>query len=544
MYRVIVADDERHVVDWVTDLLTVNFPDLELQRANNGIEALELAEQCKVDMAVLDIKMPVVNGIETARKILERYPNCKILLLTGYDEFDLIYQVNNEKNIRYALKTETDGEIINKIKSILDEIEQELHTRQTVDMANRKSRLIQHFEWRSMLSDILFESESSQTMEEKIKFYRDDLPLNPDRPLNLAVIQFPGGVSSRQTITNLLLLQLYQTLEENMGALFRFAVLDLERDSVLLLAQSVRETEVDKSVAMLRSELDRSMGELLTDSNRRINFFVSGKTSSWQETVTQYNIILQYARSYVVKSMTTQVFGTVIQPDFDSANRHSLETTQYNASQLIQKLSFALSQGRPDEFHQLLGEMVEIRQQLAKMSISRQAELCAQLSLVALNYINQHGLRPALEQNISLSPLYRSMQVPNWGTLLDYVKYLSDEIFTLSSKKAENDSAHTVEAMCEYIDAHLADDLGVTKLADVFNYNQSYISRLFKQVKGENLSQYIKSARLNKAKSLLKSTDLPVGDIAAQVGFDTAQYFSMVFRRETGTTPKSFRSST
>ena len=58
MYRGIVADDERHVVDWVEDLLSLHFPDLEIRRANNGREVLEKVSLWKIDLAVLDIKMP------------------------------------------------------------------------------------------------------------------------------------------------------------------------------------------------------------------------------------------------------------------------------------------------------------------------------------------------------------------------------------------------------------------------------------------------------------------------------------------------------
>ncbi len=103
--------------------------------------------------------------------------------------------------------------------------------------------------------------------------------------------------------------------------------------------------------------------------------------------------------------------------------------------------------------------------------------------------------------------------------------------------------AGTVQTMCDYIRNHLADDLSVTRLAELFNYNQSYISRLFKQIRGETLSQYIKNARLKQAETLLKSTDLPVQEISARVGFDTVQYFSMVFRKEIGATPTAFRAA-
>ena len=159
-----------------------------------------------------------------------------------------------------------------------------------------------------------------------------------------------------------------------------------------------------------------------------------------------------------------------------------------------------------------------------------------------LDHINLQHLHSALEQKISLFPLYRSMQTQDWTALLSYVKRLAKEIFALSDEKLHMNSACTVQTMCEYIRNHLADDLSVTRLAEAFNYNQSYISRLFKQIRGETLSQYIKNARLDHAKTLLTSTGLPVQTIASQVGFDTVQYFSMVFRKEVGTTPTLYRS--
>ena len=125
MSRAIIADDERHVVDWIAELIRTAFPDLELQQVYTGTEVLRLCESKMFDLAVLDIKMPGLNGIETAKQMLEIYPNSKILLLTGYDEFDLIYQVNHIKNIRYSLKTETDHEIIQKLREMIAELEQE-----------------------------------------------------------------------------------------------------------------------------------------------------------------------------------------------------------------------------------------------------------------------------------------------------------------------------------------------------------------------------------------------------------------------------------
>ena len=547
MYRGIIADDERHVVDWMEDLLALHFPDLEIRRANNGVEVLEKVGFWKPDLAVLDIKMPGISGIETARRLLGEYPNCKILLLTGYDEFDLIYQVTNEKNIRYVLKTETDRIIIKKISDMLSEIEDEERMRQTMDAANSKDCLIHHFERRGMLYDILFASENIQTMEEKISFYGSALPLDPKSRVGLTLIQFSNPNAVRQAVTSGLLLQLYQNLEEALDALFHFVLLDMDEEYVLLLTQTAKplepSLEVEKSVTLLRSELDHGLAEQAAEAKSKISFFIYNRIVPWHEISQGYNFLLQYCRTRGPEIGPAPIFGTVIGDDALKQNPHSFDIVEWQVTQCIQKLSLALVQARDKDFYALLDEISGLRIRLGEMSVPRQAQLCARLSLMLLNYITVQNLHKALEQKISLFPLYRSMQTQDWATLLDYVKRLATEIFALSDEKLHQNSICTVQVMCDYINNHLDDDLSVTHLAEVFNYNQSYISRLFKQVHGEPLSQYIRSARLNRAKTLLKSTNLPIQKIAAQVGFDTVQYFSIVFRKEIGTTPTAFRSS-
>lgn len=163
--------------------------------------------------------------------------------------------------------------------------------------------------------------------------------------------------------------------------------------------------------------------------------------------------------------------------------------------------------------------------------------------MIFINYINLHHLQNELEQKFSLMPLYRAISTQNWDALISYGLRLSNEIFTLSKERKERDSVRTIHSICDYINAHLSEPLSVNLLAEEFNYNPSYISRLFKQTQGESLSQYLKDARLNKAKTLLCTTTLSIQEISDMVGFDTVQYFSMVFRKEVGMTPKSFRNA-
>jgi AraC-like DNA-binding protein len=92
-----------------------------------------------------------------------------------------------------------------------------------------------------------------------------------------------------------------------------------------------------------------------------------------------------------------------------------------------------------------------------------------------------------------------------------------------------------------YIEAHYAEPLQVAGLAARFYIDPSYLSHRFKEVTGYSPKQYIMLNRLSRARELLISTPLPVGEVAVQTGFSDVNNFIRSFKRETGLTPAQYR---
>ena len=92
-----------------------------------------------------------------------------------------------------------------------------------------------------------------------------------------------------------------------------------------------------------------------------------------------------------------------------------------------------------------------------------------------------------------------------------------------------------------YIGQHLSETINLATISRVVNYNETYISRLFKQLTGISLSEYVSQERIKNAKQLLSSTSESIQNIAAVTGFDTSQYFSIVFKKMTGVSPSTYR---
>ena len=92
-----------------------------------------------------------------------------------------------------------------------------------------------------------------------------------------------------------------------------------------------------------------------------------------------------------------------------------------------------------------------------------------------------------------------------------------------------------------YIREHLTDEFSVDQMAKDLYLSRSYLSTKFKKETGMTLSQYMQEQKIEKAKSLLKTTDRSILEIATYLGFSSQGYFQNVFKKCTGMTPKDYR---
>ncbi|MNI88343.1 HTH-type transcriptional activator Btr [compost metagenome] len=109
---------------------------------------------------------------------------------------------------------------------------------------------------------------------------------------------------------------------------------------------------------------------------------------------------------------------------------------------------------------------------------------------------------------------------------------------TMEQKKRAD---HTISFLEDFIKEHLDEDLSLVRLAELVYLNPSYLSRIYKQETGRNLTEFIDSIRLLKAKDLLKNDNMRINDIARRVGYETATSFTRFFKKATGCSPQEYR---
>ena len=121
---------------------------------------------------------------------------------------------------------------------------------------------------------------------------------------------------------------------------------------------------------------------------------------------------------------------------------------------------------------------------------------------------------------------------------------MTDWLFSLPPEDlSARRSAQLIQRLHTYIADHVAEDLSLSALAQTVFLSPVYLSRLYKQLTGSNLSEYVQSVRLEYARSLLKHGAVRVSDIAYQSGFESAAHFSRTFKKAFGITPQEYRNS-
>lgn len=118
MIKVLIVDDQALIREGLNMMLSLYEELKVVGEATNGKEAVDLVEEKEIDVVLMDIRMPIMDGVEATRVIKERYPHIKILILTTFNEDEYIFQGLNNGADGYVLKDVSSKELVNSIKSV------------------------------------------------------------------------------------------------------------------------------------------------------------------------------------------------------------------------------------------------------------------------------------------------------------------------------------------------------------------------------------------------------------------------------------------
>ena len=531
LYKIMIVDDEAEVREAIVKKLDWERLGFAVAAdAENGLDALEKAESLELDVVITDLKMPFMGGLELGAKLRERYPGIKLVIFSGFDEFEYAQEAIKLNVIEYVLKPVNAAElsaVLERIKHILDEEIEQKRNFELLKTHYDKSIPVIRLRY---LTDLL--RGKVPDSDEEITAYLQDLGVSLAdggewRLAAVAKIESEEYHGAREW--EMLCISVSQIMEERLEGLGAYATLIYRTQPVVILTL----TDPDQ-VRMVMNAMDDACRTCRRVLNITLTVGIGRPYSVFRKLPASYNegtAALDYRR--VMGSERAiyagDVSDTVPVPEC---------FPEESGKQLVNIVTF----GTPEE-------MAAAAEALARKAIAGESHF-AHYQMYAIGIVN------TLLQIIGKFGLSADEVFGDTG---DYLQILSvfyeeaqfsDWLFSVCAKIREGinkkrltTTQNLVMMAKQIIEEQYANpEFSLEVLCQKLHISPSYLSTLFKQETGVSYVNYLTEVRMRHAVELLKTTNDKTYMIAEKVGYLEANYFSYVFKKRFGMSPSHYRS--
>lgn len=542
MYRMLIVDDEPEIVESLYELfLGAEFHSLDILKTCSSREAASIIAIAKIDILLTDIRMPGINGLQLAEIARRSWPKCRIVFLTGYNEFEYAYSAIKSDCEDYILKTESDREIIKSVENAIKKMEKSYQDGELLARAKDQMKLVKPLLKKEFFMGVLNGTVKQQYITQK-KLDELGVPLNPNSMVFMLLGRMDElprlGTEGSQSTEYLMAVRLI--LEEVLARFPDKVVVELDNTSFVCLIQKFEDIAYIKGAAeMIQNMCKESLG--IT-----VSFVLNSEYVQWEGLCgkfVQLQRMLDFSSGIGKEAfLTDKSFSNGI---FERIRSFDDDITENDISnvQNINTLIKYLERGKREEYFPLLAQITDCIRNVKSKSNNLAQEVYLSVANCLLSYINRWKIADTIAFKIGIYKLIRIDEHCSWNDAADYLQALSGIIFDTQKSDQDKMAIASVKHIQQFILAHLDEELSLTRLAELVYFNPSYLSRLFKQVTGMNISDYILDARVDKAKILLAQTDLKIHEITQVLGLGSATYFGRIFKKTTNMTPREYRES-
>lgn len=540
MYRLLIIDDEDVIVDGMADLFQEQTDmELEVYCAYNVLEAIDWLERRKIDIVLSDIQMPGLTGLQLQQQIIELWPRCKIIFLTGYNEFTYIHEAMRNGSFDYVLKTETDETIIRSIKRAIAKLDEEMDMHSTLQKTTLLLQRALPYIQKEYLRDIL-QGESYALGNLHNQFTQLSISLHSSKPVLLVVGRVDEWQEGLSTFDRALILYAVQNIsEELLGVSTRVAFTDYERFRMVWFIQpkSDAEDSWDQVLRLVQGTLEQIQHTSRQLLKIKLSIIVASKPCEWEELPLRF-IAIKRLFGYGLGLgqellLTDQAYGT------DHGRLESVKSPLQ--THLWIDLKNDLEAGRREAYLAAFDGITALLAAEDEQTEKARTEWYYTLVVIYMSILNYSSVLRLAAEQMDLDKLTKMQAHKTWRSAFDYLRELAELIINHRSEGHTNSENDVITKIKKYIHEYLNEDLSLTRLSDIVSLNPSYLSRLYKHHTGESLTETIKQVRLQKSKELLRNPGIRMSDISERVGFLSERSFYRFFKSITNLTPQEYR---
>ena len=542
MLKIFLAEDEVIVRETIKRMIPWEELGFELVgEAADGEMALPLLIRQKPDLLITDIKMPFMDGLTLAKLAKKELPELKIVILSGYDDFNYAKQAINIGVEDYLLKPITKNALIERLSEIRSRYE---HGKTQKEYYEKFQREMQAYEKNS--SRDFFEALVRGSMD-MMEVYKKAEKLGVDivaEAYNILIFtmnseeDFSGqkeGYSEWEAESLEMLEEFFSGHPSAM--LFRSNIFSY---GVLLKGQKESIKEITKEC------VGKIQGILKRKESKREWFLAVGQpverlsqikksyhtaSRAFSQRYLYVENILYYDEMELMEHRSGQADTN------DNAYLKNVDVNALNPA-ILQKF---LSNGLQEETENFVKDYFYAIGQEPMESLVFRNYVILNVRFSVLSFLKSLGCdTEEMEPENTEEILAESGK--NIESAITYAKKMISQAITIRDQNSGNKNRSILKTAVDFIDEHYMDeDISLNTAANVANVSSNHFSALFSQNMGQTFIEYLTTLRMNKAKELLRCTGMRSSEIAGEVGYKDAHYFSYLFKKTQGMTPSEYR---
>lgn len=503
---ILIVDDELLIrqglinyLDWESEGFSI------VGGASNGKEALEMIEKVKPHIIITDVVMPVMDGIELVKKVKEKYSDIEIIVLSSFEDYEYVRSTFQSGVADYILKPKLNGK---ELLRTLKQVKTNISGSQKFGLPSDSDYSIEQIIERMI-------------MGQEIDGYENEIDLEiPYKNFVLLQIKSEYGATTY-------LQKVMGELEESFPNA-KLVILELEESDPIILLNYY--TKNSKQIEQMLKELPSIRSEM-NEINPKFNVLLSETFNSiyeinkiYHEDLLKLENYLFYLPNYLMMTQNNLPKLAKTEKKFDLNHFTKIfKTKQFNTAfnYVAEYIHYLSTQYHHDryEFKSFIGNVI--------------------FNIIVL-LDNLHFNTETLEDKkySYFSSVNKATTAKKTIEIYQHFIYEVNEIiFTYNREHQQSE----IQRMLLYIEENYAEPLSLTKVADHFHFNSSYLSSYFSTHHNEGFNEYLNRVRIKKAMELLKNNSLSISDISWMVGYSSHSYFCKVFKKITGMSPSEFR---
>ena len=528
-YNVLLVDDEKEVCQIIIKKLDwENMGFHIVGYAANGVEALEMAEELQPDVVMTDIKMPYMDGLTLSKKLKEAYQKIKIIIFSGFDEFEYAKEAIKIEAMEYILKPVNEKELREVFERVKAELHREVDERRNIDKQRQdyleSLPVLQENFYISLLEGRLSQEQIEENLQNyQIQWGRSSYIVTV---LHISKTNLPAEMDSFLAAISVKRLAEEQLQKEGDSRIFVYL-------GDVILITSIAD---DKNAAAGYTD---TMDRFCKLAKRACGITVTAGVGYICDTMKELSVSYESARHAVSYRV---LYGSERAINIAETDPYEEKEESWGEGGSIQKIIREIKMGDREKLEQAVSEGVKHLADNSSSIMKYRVFVMTFITEVFRFGNNKINIEDIFEKQQDIYG--HAMQMESPEELKSWLLEIAGRMQDMVLSERDDTVKSFVDKAVEYVHEHYGEqNLSVETICRNLGVSTAYFSTLFKKETGKTFINYLTDCRMEKAVELLLEQDEKTYIVAQKVGYADPNYFSYVFKRKFGVSPSKYKVS-